>query len=74
MPKFQIKQQVWYMENNKIRTGFITSILSIENDPDEPFERNLPFGPERAEYALAGGIQISEDKCFESREALIESL
>jgi hypothetical protein len=70
--KHKIGEEIFYLKNNKIHSGIITSLVEVKNKySDDKFYN--PFGPERTEYMTSHGI-FDESVVFKSREELINSL
>lgn len=71
-PKFRIEDKVFILHNYKIHKGIIVRVdCSRELDRPKPKETVL-YTLELPE--IKGTVQLPEDLCFESKEALKDSL
>lgn len=77
--KFEIGQIVYYLNDNKICSGMITTIVIVENIGGEQHltneqEKNfLPAGKTRLEYYILKE-EFNENELFDSRESLVQFL
>ena len=66
--KFNIKDEVWYLFENKIHTGWISRI-----ETDSKYEYGQ-LSKVYIKYTIGVSIELSEDRLFSTKEDLLKSL
>ena len=79
METLKLEQLAWYFKNNCVHSAPILSIMTVSNLHEDwactDVQKQLftPFGIDGVFYGTCHGIMNAEC-CFESKEALLESL